>query len=88
MIRLDSVMFDRLKKRANKLDLEMSTYLRTLIHIDNNFKFFEIVTNAIGIDTELLKKIDDKVFLVSDKQKKEDNRIKNLLPDARKLTKV
>ena len=84
-IRLNNVMFNRLKKRAKDIDIEVSTYIRTLIHLDTNFCLFENMLSELNIDTELLKKIDDKVFLVSDKQKKEDNRIKNLLPDAKKL---
>jgi hypothetical protein len=72
-------------KRITELNLSVSEYIRALMFIDAGLKIFE----TLELDSAFIKQLDSKLNLsLNDVQTKEDNRIKNLLTDAKKIKKV
>ena len=61
--KINDVYADRLKRRAKKLRLPVSTYLRLLIHMDERLKTFGAIMTATKISSKFLKEVDNKLIL-------------------------
>lgn len=85
ILRINDSIKKKIMKRITELNLSVSEYIRALMFIDAGLKIFE----TLELDSAFIKQLDSKLNLsLNDVQTKEDNRIKNLLTDAKKIKKV